>query len=90
MSQGTEVLQPVAMPETKRFGAFMLAAPSFGGTLGAVIFWWFSLTPTLLPRSWLSQAAVTGISVAIGYGIGTGSQALIGWLWRMTEWSTPQ
>jgi uncharacterized membrane protein len=73
--------QPVG-EETKppRLGSFLFAAPSLGGTLGGALFWWFSLTPTLLPRSWLSQAVVSGISVAIGYAIGTGIQALIGWV----------
>ena len=36
-----------------------------------LIFWWRSLYPTLLPRSWLVQAAITAICVDIGYAIGT-------------------
>jgi uncharacterized membrane protein len=45
--------------------------PSFGGAVFALVFWWRSLYPTLLPRSWLIQAAITAICVAIGYALGT-------------------
>jgi uncharacterized membrane protein len=45
--------------------------PSFGGAVFALVFWWRSLYPTLLPRSWLVQAAITAICVAIGYALGT-------------------
>ena len=38
--------------------------PSFGGAVFALVFWWRSLYPTLLPRSWLIQAAITAICVA--------------------------
>jgi uncharacterized membrane protein len=34
-------------------------------------FWLAALTPTLIPRTWAVQAAVSGVSLAIGYGIGT-------------------
>jgi uncharacterized membrane protein len=49
----------------------ILGTPTFGGLLVALVFWWQSLTPTLIPRSALTQAAVTGVCAAIGYGIGT-------------------
>jgi len=54
-------------------GVGRLAQPwrlSFGGLVVACLFLCLSLTPSLLPRSWLFQGIVSGILVAIGYGIG--------------------
>jgi uncharacterized membrane protein len=48
-----------------------------------VVFFCLSLTPSLLPRSWLFQAVAGGIVAAIGYGLGV----LVGWLVRrLTGW----
>jgi uncharacterized membrane protein len=49
----------------------MLRGPSFVGLVGALVFFWFSLTPSLLPRWWVMQAVITGVTAAIGYLIGT-------------------
>jgi uncharacterized membrane protein len=43
---------------------------TWSGTLGALLFGCASLTPSLLPRGWLLQGLVTGITAAIGYGVG--------------------
>src|SRR3954463_9148505 len=43
---------------------------TWSGTLGAVLFGCASLTPSLLPRGWLLQGLITGITAAIGYGVG--------------------
>jgi uncharacterized membrane protein len=48
-----------------------LRTPTVGGTLLALLFWWQSLTPTLIPRSWQMQTGISAICLAIGYGIGT-------------------
>jgi uncharacterized membrane protein len=48
-----------------------LRTPTFGGSLLALLFWWQSLTPTLIPRSWGTQTAIGAICLATGYGIGT-------------------
>jgi uncharacterized membrane protein len=54
------------------------------GSSVALLFWWQSLTPTLIPRSWGMQAVVSAICLAIGYAIGT----LAGrWAHRLLEWS---
>jgi uncharacterized membrane protein len=45
--------------------------PTFGGAVVGLLFWWRSLYPTLMPRTWLAQALVTALSVALGYAIGT-------------------
>ena len=49
----------------------------FGGLVGGLIFFWISLTPSLLPRAWFFQGAVSGIAAAIGYGLGSAGSALI-------------
>lgn len=53
-------------------GRFSLVGLSVG-----LLFYWISLTPSLLPRSWTFQGAVTGISVVVGYGIGVLGQWVI-------------
>ena len=57
---------PVPPPKLKFFGR-----PSFGGAVVGAVFFWQSLYPTLLPRSWVVQAAVTALCTAIGYALGT-------------------
>lgn len=49
----------------------LFGAPTLSGSLLALLFWWHSLTPTLIPRSWELQVAIGGVCLAIGYGIGT-------------------
>jgi uncharacterized membrane protein len=56
-------------PDIDRRGAF--GAPTLSGASLALLFWCQSLTPTLIPRPWQTQALVGGICLAIGYGIGT-------------------
>src|SRR5262245_59134670 len=48
-----------------------LRTPTFGGSSLALLFWWQSLTPTLIPRSWKVQVVLGAVCLAIGYGIGT-------------------
>jgi uncharacterized membrane protein len=43
-----------------------------------VVFWWFSLAPTLMPRGSAVQAAISAICISIGYALG----ALGGWCVR--------
>jgi uncharacterized membrane protein len=38
--------------------------------LGAVLFGCASLTPSLLPRGWVLQGLIAGVTAAIGYGVG--------------------
>jgi uncharacterized membrane protein len=37
----------------------------------ALLFWWWSLDPSMLPRGQYAQGAVRGLSAAIGYLLGT-------------------
>src|SRR5262245_9673211 len=48
-----------------------LGTPTLSGSLLALLFWWQSLTPTLIPRSWETQTGISAICLALGYGIGT-------------------
>jgi uncharacterized membrane protein len=66
VSRQAGVTRPVA---AERRGA--LGTPTVGGALLALLFWWQSLTPTLIPRSWEMQTGISAICLAIGYGIGT-------------------
>ncbi|MGY1622965.1 alpha/beta hydrolase [Geodermatophilus sp. SYSU D00965] len=43
---------------------------TWSGTVGAVLLGCASLTPSLLPRGWLLQGLIAGITAAIGYGGG--------------------
>ncbi|WP_175399913.1 alpha/beta hydrolase [Tsukamurella pseudospumae] len=47
------------------------------GLVVALAFFAGSMTPSLLPRPWFLQSAATGLSVAVGYGIGAGLAALV-------------
>ena len=75
------------MPALPKARARLFAPLSYGGIVGALVFFGFSLTPSLLPRSPLLQGLVSGLSVAGGYGLG----ALVFWAgakataWRPTR-----
>lgn len=49
---------------------WLFMAPQFGGVVVALVFWWWSLDPSMLPRTWYAQGAVGGLSAAIGYLLG--------------------
>jgi uncharacterized membrane protein len=44
---------------------------TWSGTAGALLVGSSSLTPSLLPRGWVVQGLIAGITAAIGYGAGT-------------------
>lgn len=44
--------------------------PSVTGLVVAALAAWVSLMPSLLPREWQYQGLVTGVSMAVGYGVG--------------------
>src|SRR5215813_12208293 len=54
---------------------------STSGLLVGTLFFAASLTPTLLPRSFLTQGVLSGCALAAAYGIGVFS----GWLWAYME-----
>jgi uncharacterized membrane protein len=53
----------------------------FGGVIGAILLFSLSLTPSLLPRHWALQAVVSGVTMAIGYGIGASIGAIARAIW---------
>ncbi len=61
--------------------ARLLGSMSALGALAALLFFAASLTPSLMPRSWLIQGLLSGTCAAVGYMIGV----FIGWLWRYLE-----
>lgn len=60
------------------------AVPVFGGLVGALVFWWQSLTPSMMPRSPLAQAAVGAVCIGAGTAVGTLIHAVVAWIvrWR--------
>jgi uncharacterized membrane protein len=61
---------------------------TFTGTSVGLIFIWFSMTPSLLPRTALFQGLVSGVSGAIGYGLGVFSVWLVRYM-RSKDSSPP-
>jgi uncharacterized membrane protein len=53
--------------------------PDLSATCAATVFFWLSLTPSLVPRPWYLQGVIGGITAAIGYAIGS----LLGSLLRL-------
>lgn len=60
------------------------ARPGLAGSVFAVLFYCASLTPSLLPRAWYLQGIVSGLTAAIGYGVGATLGALVRLAWRRT------
>lgn len=63
--------QPGGRSRPRRLAAAVTRRPTFGGLVVGLVFWWQSLSPTLLPRSWAVQAAVSAVCATIGYALGT-------------------
>lgn len=57
------------------------ASFSYIGLIVAVLFFAASLTPSLLPRPSILQGVLSGIALAVGYGVGVFGQ----WVWRYLE-----
>jgi uncharacterized membrane protein len=55
--------------------------PGFGGSIGAVVAFCLSLTPSLLPRHWALQGVLSGITMATGYGAGATAGAVARTIW---------
>lgn len=45
--------------------------PDFTAACVATVFFWLALTTSLVPRPWVLQGVVGGITAAIGYGLGS-------------------
>src|SRR4051795_7859615 len=66
-----DVPAPAAAAPRRRRVWRWLPRYTWSGTTGALLAGCSSLTPSLLPRGWLVQGIVGGITAAIGYGLGT-------------------
>ncbi|MEU8895699.1 alpha/beta-hydrolase family protein [Nocardia sp. NPDC048505] len=56
--------------------------PNYTGVVVGAIFFAWSVSPSLLPRTWLFQGLVSGISAVIGYGVG----CVLAWAVRKWVW----
>jgi uncharacterized membrane protein len=79
---------PKAAVEPPRKKPWWIRRYTFTGTAVGLIFVWFSMTPSLLPRGPLFQGLVSGVSGAIGYGIGVFSVWLVRYM-RSKDSSPP-
>jgi len=70
VSETTVAGSPEAVVEPPRKKPWWIRRYTFTGTAVGLVFLWFSMTPSLLPRGPLFQCLVSGLSGAIGYGIG--------------------
>ncbi|WP_292974795.1 alpha/beta-hydrolase family protein [Mycobacterium sp.] len=61
---------PVSGSGPPRRSAWWVRHYTFTGTAVGLVFIWFSMTPSLLPRGPLFQSLVSGIAGATGYAIG--------------------
>ncbi|MGY1709818.1 alpha/beta hydrolase [Geodermatophilus sp. SYSU D00758] len=59
-----------AVPRPRRRWTRWLPRYPWSGTVGALVLGCASLTPSLLPRGWLLQGLIAGITAAVGYGVG--------------------
>jgi uncharacterized membrane protein len=71
-----EAEAPAPSPEAEKHRKLLYV--TLPGCWGAVIFSCLSFTPSLLPRTGITQGAIWGITAAIGYGLGV----LAAWIWR--------
>ena len=61
----------------------------YGGVLLGLVFVALSMTPSMLPRPWYYQGAVSGLSFAGGYALGAALWQVVRWAvrWR-NDWLT--
>ncbi|UGY11391.1 alpha/beta hydrolase [Phyllobacterium pellucidum] len=70
----------------KAYLAVLAKSFSAIGLLVGILFFAASLTPSLMPRSYLVQGALSGFCAALGYGVGVACV----WLWRYLEIPVPR
>ncbi len=76
-TDATPVDAPTDAPEDRiGWWAMLRRRPTLGGIALAVLFWWKSLSPTMMPRGAVSQAMVSAVCIGFAVMVGT----FIGWL----------
>ncbi|QLY29535.1 alpha/beta hydrolase [Nocardia huaxiensis] len=83
LGQGDSPESPQRDSFVARVIGLLLAAerairPNYVGMVVAALFFIWSVSPSLLPRTWIFQGLVSGISAIIGYGVG----CVLDWAWR--------
>jgi uncharacterized membrane protein len=59
--------EPVPEVAAVRRRRTILGRPRFAGVIGALMFVWASFWPTLMPRTFVTQGAISGVCAAAGY-----------------------
>ncbi|MFN8025778.1 MAG: alpha/beta-hydrolase family protein [Acidimicrobiia bacterium] len=87
---GADAGEPAPEPETPgeraepvppmRLRQRLFHRPRLGGLVVAIVFFWESLSPTLLPRSMPVQALLTGACTVNGYAVGASVSVVVGWI----------
>lgn len=54
------------------------------GIVGALLFFYFSILPSLLPRPFMYQCLISGASIALGYGFGVFASYVVYWVGKPT------
>ncbi len=75
---------PMGKVAVDRLWALLQLSPA--GLVVGTVFVAASLTPSLLPRSFVFQGIVSGLSLALGYGVGTAGR----WAWSFLELPVPR
>lgn len=70
----------------RHFWARLWESLSTAGLVVAALFFAASLTPSLIPRNFLFQGVLSGLSLAAGYGVGSAT----GWLWSALQLPAPE
>lgn len=68
--RNTEVASAADAPWARVRPIRFMMGPQFAGAVVALVFIWRSFIPTLMPRTWIVQAAITAICATIGYALG--------------------
>lgn len=62
-----------------------LIPPSSTGLILAFFAYLISVQPSLLPRAWYWQGVISGLLIAVAYGIGSAIGLVTGWLWKKAK-----
>ncbi|HEY6794292.1 MAG TPA: alpha/beta-hydrolase family protein [Kineosporiaceae bacterium] len=74
---GADAVRGQLAPSVQAISQRAVAArPSRGGVVVGLLFFCISLTPSLLPRTWLAQSLISAVTSTAGYAIGVA----LGWL----------
>jgi uncharacterized membrane protein len=82
------IAEPARTVQPRRKKAWWVRHYTFTGTAVGLVFVWFSMTPSLLPRGPLFQGLVSGLSGATGYALGVFAVWLVRYM-RSKESSPP-